>query len=344
VILSRPACWLLFGLLLAGGAWSAEAPPEFTLEGVGGARAILTPGAIGTIYGQHLGAAGQCIAPPSVNPPVYPIEICGTQVFVGDEPAGLLYVSEKQINFQVPKDGPECGTADLRVVYNGQWSQPLTMKAGFEKMTIRLDQPAYTDMAVWLKVDFRSESRGGIQYPSILGPAGFGCNQVEVRRDGKLLARMPGSNWNRGPIMFGGNICGGYGPTPHGFENRLPLHLVYRFDEPGTYEVRYTLRDLPFGGTGPVQIKIQSEWTPIEVLPANHYQRAQWLEDVRNRHPMDAAELLSDVLPSVLGLPDEASLEIVRSYLDHPDENVRRFAANGLYYWPEGSIPQRPAN
>jgi len=330
--------WLTLGLFLAARVWSAEAPPEFTLEGVGGAGAILTPGGIVTMYGQHLGAAGQCLPPSGAGN--YPVEICGTQVYVGNEPAGLLYVSEKQINFQIPKDSPGSGTADLRVVHNGQWSKPLTMQAGFPKMKIGLDRPAYTDMPVWLRVEFRSELWGGIRYPSSLGPAGFGCNEVEVQRDGKLLTRLPGSNWNRGGMSFSGFPCGGYGPpTPRGFENRLPLHLLYRFDEPGTYEVRFTSRNMEFG-VAASKILFQSEWIPIEVLPANHYQRAQWLGDVRSKHPMDSSELLADVLPSVLGLPDQASLEIVKSYLDHPDENVRRFAQNGLYYWPEAERPR----
>ncbi len=174
--------------------------------------------------------------------------LCGTQVFVGDEPAGLLYVSRQQINFQVPKDSPNDGAADMSVVYDGQWSKPLTMQAGFPKMTIRLDQPAYTDMPVWLKVEFGSAVRGRIRYPSLIGPAGFGCSEVEVRREGKLLTRLPGSSWNRiGPIGLSGPPCGGYGRRRRiGLENRLPLHLLYRFDEPGMYEVRLTLRKLPF--------------------------------------------------------------------------------------------------
>jgi hypothetical protein len=112
----------------------------------------------------------------------------------------------------------------------------------------------------------------------------------------------------------------------------LPLHLLYRFDEPGTYEVRLTYKNWP-AALDP------TEWTPFEVQPANHYLRAQWLGDVRAKHPMDAPELLTNVLPSLLGLPDEESLAILTSYLDHPDERVRRFAANGLYYWPEASRP-----
>jgi hypothetical protein len=323
--------WLPLGLFLVGCAWGAAAPPEIA----GVSSVILTPGAILSMAGGHLGTAARCTAPPSgVDPPVYPYQLCGTQVFVGNEPAGLLYVSDGQINFQVPKDGPADGTTDLRVVYDGQSSKPLTIKAGFDKMTIRLDQPAYTDMPVWLKVEFRSGLGGMVYYPSLLGPAGFGCSQIEVRRDGKVLTRMPGSNWNRGGMSFSVLNCGGYAKAPRGLEDRLPLHLLYRFDEPGTYEVRLTFRDFPS------EVKT-SEWTAIEVLPANHYQRAQWLEDVRNRHPMDAEQLLSDVLPSVLGLPDEASLAIVKSYLDHPDDRVRRLAENGLYYWPDDSTPQK---
>src|SRR5580658_3580337 len=133
----------LLGLFLAGRAWSAET--SLVIAGV--SSTILTPSAILSMAGGHLGTEAKCTAPPSgVDPPVYPEQLCGTQVFIGDELAGLLYVSPGQINFQVPKDSPNDGTVDLRVVYNGQSSKPLTMKAGFEKMTIRLDQPAYTGM------------------------------------------------------------------------------------------------------------------------------------------------------------------------------------------------------
>jgi uncharacterized protein (TIGR03437 family) len=79
-------------------------------------------------------------------------------VLIGDQPAGLLFVSEKQINFKVPQDSPENGIVDLRVVRMGQSSPPVAMDAGFEKTIISLEQPAYAGMPVWLKVDLPFES------------------------------------------------------------------------------------------------------------------------------------------------------------------------------------------
>jgi hypothetical protein len=44
---------------------------------------------------------------------------------------------------------------------------------------------------------------------------------------------------------------------------------------------------------------------------------------------------MTDVLPSLLGNPDQSSFEILRGYLDHPDPSVRKYATNGLSYWPD---------
>jgi hypothetical protein len=197
--------FLLFASLLANFAFAADPPPGFSAAGVvRGSEPGSTPepGAMMSVYGTHLGPSASCGANPdptlreTVNPrnpdpdfadlSVYPKELCGVQVLIGDKLAGVLYVSEKQINFKVPQDSAETGTVDLRVVYLGRSSAPLRMAAGFEKATVSLAAPAYTDMPVWLKVETRL-GLGRVMYPSAIGPAGFGCNQVEVRRDGKNL-------------------------------------------------------------------------------------------------------------------------------------------------------------
>jgi hypothetical protein len=352
---------LIFGLLLSAHVWCADPPPEFTAAGVvrgANSAKILVPGAGISIYGQHLGPSGSgCSgsADPQrretpnprrldqrfVDTSVYPTELCGTQVFIGDKPAGLLYVSEKQINLKIPQDAPESGTAAIRVVRMGQSSAPVTMEAGFEKTVISLEQPAYTGMPVWLKVELPYEL-GTIQYPYVLGPAGFGCNEVEVRKQGTLLTLQPGSNWARYGVVFSGNICGSYGlARASNHINRLPLHLLYRFDTPGTYEVRLTLGGHPVGMVPQNEVRARSEWVPIEVLPSRPNQRADWLDDLRARAPVESTELLTETLPSLLGLPDDVSLDILRGYLYHPDASVRRYALNGLSYWPEEATSQK---
>jgi hypothetical protein len=136
-----------------------------------------------------------------------------------------------------------------------------------------------------------------------------------------------------------GNVCGSYAPAREApGAGSLPLHLLYKFDEPGTYEVRYTLWSEPPEMTHRADFRIQSEWTRIEVLPSLPGQRAQWLNALRRNPPQDAAALLSDVLPSLLGFPDAESLEILTDYLYDPDASVRRYAGNGLFYWPDDTV------
>jgi hypothetical protein len=342
-------------------AWGADPPPEFTPARVlrGGVTAkILVPGNRMSIQGQHLGPPETgCHGVPdpqrqeTLNPRrldkrfvdtlIFPTELCGVQVFIGDKAAGLMTVSDGQIDFKIPQDSAESGSADLRVVYNGQSSAPVTLAAGFEKTTVALEQPAYTGMPVWLKADLPLDS-GVIRYPSVLGRAGFGCNEVEVRRDGQLLTPQLGSDWMRHGMAFSGNICGSYSAAiPSKQVGRLPLHLLYRFDAPGAYEVRLTVWSSPAAFGPQRDIRARSEWTPIEVLPSQPKRRVEWLEAVRARAPTDAAELLTDTLPSVLGAPDDVSFDIVAGYLYHPDRSVRGYAANGLSYWPEDSTSNK---
>ena len=327
-------------ILVGVSAWCADPPPEFTAAGIArGAEPakMIVPGSFLSIYGRHLSAPpGTCAT--TVNGSDYPVEICGTQVLIGGRPTGLLYVSETQINLKVPPDLPESDRMEVRVVHNGQSSLPVTLKAGFEKTTVSLEQPAYAGLPVWLKVELPFEL-GSIHYPYVLGPAGFGCNEVEVRRNGVPLTLKPGSNWSRYGMVFAGNVCGSYGPTAPPLAGRLPLHLLYQMDFPGTYEVRFTLWTMPVGMLSQPQTKFRarSEWTPIELLPSTPQQRADWLQGLRNHPPEDSARVLADVLPSLLAMPGDASLEVLTGYLYHPNESVRRYAMDGLSYWPEDS-------
>jgi hypothetical protein len=86
---------------------------------------------------------------------------------------------------------------------------------------------------------------------------------------------------------------------------------------------------------------VRSEWTTFEVLPAEPNRRAEWLNSLREHPPVESGEWLTDTLPGLLGIPDEASLEILAGYLNHPDSSVRRYAMGGLSYWPEESVLRR---
>jgi hypothetical protein len=113
---------------------------------------------------------------------------------------------------------------------------------------------------------------------------------------------------------------------------RLPLHLQYRFETPGAYEVRYTRKADQFGPRRDEAL-FRSAWTRMEVLPAEPAQLAS--------PPQDPVEILSDFLPTILGGSDGERLSVVLDYLYHPEEIVRRYAANGLGYWPDDEVQGR---
>ena len=333
MISARQLVLLSFGLCLQALVWAADPPPQFIPEGVvgGGAKArILVPGAVMSIYGQYLGSRpSDCAASADKS-------ICGTQVLISDQPAELLFVSDQQINFKVPLHVQHSDAAELRVVYRGQPSMPLTMKVGPQKITVSMDQPAYAGMPIWLRVELPFQY-GTIRYPYFFGLAGFGCNEVEVRRNGESLPFIPGSRGLGSPGTFVGNICGSFGPSSH-VTGRLTLHIMYDLSTPGKYEVRFTMRSEPFGVLSPTGFKARSEWTTFEVLPSEPNRRAKWLDSLREHPPVDSGEWLTDTLPGLLGIRDESSLEILTSYLYHPDSSVRRYAFNGLSYWPEETV------
>jgi hypothetical protein len=336
-----------------------EAPPSFEARQVlGGARQVpLAPGQIRSVYGKNLGPAAACFgeadpqrreSPNPLRPKqtdletrIYPMMLCETQVFLGGVPAGLLYVQAGQINFKVPQEIPTQGTVEMRVAYRGRSSAAVTLPVGIPTTTISLESPTRVGMPVWLKVTLPYDDQEGnaIQYPFLIWPAAFGCNQVEVRRDGTLLPRIADLESQAfNGIMFSGNLCGFVGlSSERRIKGRVPLHLQYRFDRPGIYEVRFTRRTDWNRG----EVVATTDWTPIEVLPENAEERRRWLTDQRAHPPENTADLLSDFLPGILGIPDEQSLDILREYLYHPDSVVRRYAMYGLTYWPAQQAAER---
>jgi hypothetical protein len=295
-----------------------------------------------SIYGENLGPAKGCEGQadtrrrqtPSparpwqafANTLIYPTELCGVQVLVGDLAAGLLYVQDKQINFQVPQEVALEGTAALNVVYQGQSNSPVSVAVGLGKVSLLVEGSARVGGPVWIRVDL-PYGWGEVRYPVRIVPADFGCNEMEVRQNGVLLPRL---SRRPIPIMRNGPPCGGISmPGTPRHSGRLPLHLQYRFEKPGIYEVRYRLKKSDFGPV-PAEMALESEWTRFEVLPA----RSLPVQPA----PADPVESLSDYLPSILGFPDAASLQIVVKYLYDRNNLVRRYTEAGLAYWPQQEV------
>jgi hypothetical protein len=115
-----------------------------------------------------------------------------------------------------------------------------------------------------------------------------------------MLPRIP-----RSPSLSSFSVgppCGSIGLSGEniGHQNRLPLHLWYRFDKPGAYEVKYTdWRAMATTPGAPPQT--ETAWTRVEIQPAQPWKPGP--------PPQDAAEAISDYLPSILGFPGPASSE-----------------------------------
>jgi hypothetical protein len=328
--------------------------PAFRADRVlpsGSAKPVpLAPGMLVSIYGENLGPGAPCEAnadthrtePPNPARPIqnfaerliYPTELCGVQVTLAGLPAGLLYVSGPQINFKVPQEATLSGEAELKVLYGGR-AGTAKLRVGLEATSLTVEGEARVGAPLWIHIDPPYGWGALVQYPVRIQPDDFGCNEFEVRRNGVLLPRMR-LRPPAGGISFAGNPCGNLAiegqAIPH--TGRLPLHLQYRLDEPGIYEVRYTRRQMDYRAGSP-QVLLQSEWTPIRVMARAARAPAP------GSAPRDAAELLSDYLPGLLALGGRAGFDAVIACLYHASGTVRQFAAASLAYWPEDEANAR---
>lgn len=108
------------GNLLSRSISGTNSGPQISAGGiVNGAsfQAPLVRGSLATIFGVNLAAA-----PAQASQLPLPTMLGGVQVTVNGTAAPLIYVSAKQINFQVPFEAPATGNAAVVVTTNGSTS------------------------------------------------------------------------------------------------------------------------------------------------------------------------------------------------------------------------------
>lgn len=276
--------------------------PFFTSNSIrplGNGTSLLAPNMVLELYGRNLASDLSCEKVRFPKPPL-PLEHCGVRVLVGSSPAGLMYVSPHQINLTIPEDAPTEGTAPIRVCLGAVCSAPVMMRFSTHAALLTAESPAYVHMPVW--IDVEAPSPFLISYPCAQWPWSFEGYDFEVLREGRPLARLPQPPRPRSS----GVSCLG-----HDGHGRFPLHLLYRFDEPGPYSVRLTMRK----GT---EVLCQSDWMTIRVEPFSEQTRAAWLRSMEARVSQHDLEY---VVPSLLVLRDEKALTVLLKLIP---ENVSR--------------------
>ncbi|MEO8659640.1 MAG: hypothetical protein ABI693_14305 [Bryobacteraceae bacterium] len=333
------------GVLIAAlfvGVAAAQEVPTINLGGIvpnkPGAAGPITPGIELAIYGQHLGPKTGCKGGSGWGDPK---PVCGTSVTVSGEPAALLYVQEQQINVRVPYNVPTEGDVPFVVRREGRASTATLVHFSPYTAAITSSGTAYVGMPIWIEIQLPDPLGYSLRYPVASYPEDFGGHWFEVRQNGVLLRPIVHRQSPRISSGIGGLGSVGRGSLiglPHEPKNRrrLPLHLAYRFDKPGSYEVRYVGYDFRY----PTQkhVLVRSAWIPLEVEAFSALKRQAWLESMRGKRPADAVELLSDYLPSLLAVPDATVLSLLTNALYHSESSVRNYTCNALDLFDDALI------
>ncbi len=327
-------------VLLAGAAFGQTGVPRFTREGLtewpDGRPVLFSPGLVMTLYGDDLAPESGCNQPIPYNGP-YPPEACGVRVLVDGRASGLMFVGPKQINFKIPDEAPKEGSAPLQVCVRDTCSDRVMVRFSLRKAFIHLQGHAYVHMPAWIEVE--QPAIFDIRYPYSIFPRDFGGAEFEVFHNGEPFAPLRPSSGGIAGRRGGGTMAPQDSPR-----GRLPLHLMYRFDQPGVYSVRFTERRDKDAQAN--KIVSQSDWTDIVVEPYSAAQRAAWLasQAVKAR-AASVGELAGDVIPSLLAWPDDAALSVLLTLVDNPDGLVRELARSALELFDE-DVQRRviPAN
>jgi hypothetical protein len=174
-------------------------------------------------------------------------------------------------------------------------------------MTLRVEQPAYTSLPIWLHVitsDSCLENAGAPASPGAffnlylwMRPDG-----PEVTRNGTKLSRTPFIDPTTATYHYFNNPHGpcGYGAPQTGeHDHRFALAGAYTFDQPGHYRVRWITKF----GFGPREPGMTSDWFDFAVMASTPSQRDAWraglLKTLAGGVVSDD-ELIANTIPSLV--------------------------------------------
>src|SRR5215813_667087 len=112
--------WLALAVLFAGTAWAA--PPSYSAATIVNASNYtagpFAPNSVVSIFGTGLARSTHALASDDIIGGLLPTEMNFVRVYVENQPAPVLFVSEKQINFLIPST-LNTGTVRIRVAVEG---------------------------------------------------------------------------------------------------------------------------------------------------------------------------------------------------------------------------------
>lgn len=299
----------------------------------GGSAEDLAPDDSLVIRGEHLrSSTTPCVESKRRTYPTY--SLCGTEVRIHGTKAELSTVESNAISLRVPPDLPFSGFIDITVVVDGVESEPDRFKSAGATVRLTMPEHAYVHMPIWVGVE-RRHSRV-VLYPHSVGLNQFGGARFEVKRNGVLLTPLE-YHLSIPPAAGAQDRTLGLPGSPEG---RLPLHLQYRFDVPGRYEIRYRREDERLFPEGRRTVEIErSDWVPLSVEPFAEAERIGWVRRLAASLPSDSGHLGGDAIPSLLAIPDARSLRAILPLLYHSDEVVRSIVRTSLDMFEPRLIP-----
>jgi hypothetical protein len=257
-------------------------------------------------------------------------------VKVGGQAAFLVSVQGQQVNVRLPYNLPTEGEVEVVVSRAGAGSARQSVRFAPYAAQIQVADAAVMGMPVWVQVEAPNPPVRMLQYPIRIRPWDWGGHHLEVRFEGRVQEPSYPKAAGVANVYVGLSTFGSVGrgsflglPGEPRQKKRLPLHLLYRFERAGRYEVRYVGYDYRYE-LGERHVLVRSEWVPLEVKWRPEGERLEWVQVRLAAAPEDPVEWLSDYLPSLLAMPDAAVLPAMGKALVHGSGLVRSYAVAAL--------------